>query len=261
MGRRAIRMLLAVALTALAVGAPLPAAAAPAPSGYPIELDPGYLISDAVFYDSTALSEREIQDFLDERMSLCAPVRGETCLRDYVQSTPGMPATDRCDRYRGGLSESASRILHRVAVACGINPQVLLVTLQKENSLITAGSPEAGAYRTAMGYGCPDSAACDAAYFGFFNQVYRAAAQFVRYGLDPESWRYHPGTVSIQFHPNPACGATDVTIRNQASANLYNYTPYQPNEAALLARHGDVCSSYGNRNFSKLFTDWFGSPT
>ena len=26
-----------------------------------------------------------------------------------------------------------------------------------------------------MGYGCPDTAACDAQYYGFFNQVYSAA--------------------------------------------------------------------------------------
>ena len=50
-------------------------------------------------------------------------------------------------------------------------------------------------------------------------------------------------------------------ISNQATASLYNYTPYQPNAASLAAGygHGRRCSSYGNRNFWIYFTDWFGS--
>ena len=51
-------------------------------------------------------------------------------------------------------------------------------------------------------------------------------------------------------------------IQNQATAGLYNYTPYQPNAAALAAGYGgDACSAYGNRNFWNDFTDWFGPTT
>ena len=48
---------------------------------------------------------------------------------------------------------------------------------------------------------------------------------------------------------------------NQATANVYYYTPYQPNSTALAAGYGtgDSCSAYGNRNFYNYFTDWFGS--
>jgi hypothetical protein len=50
-------------------------------------------------------------------------------------------------------------------------------------------------------------------------------------------------------------------IENSATAALYNYTPYQPNQAALnnLYGTGDGCSAYGNRNFWRIFNDWFGS--
>jgi hypothetical protein len=66
----------------------------------------------------------------------------------------------------------------------------------------------------------------------------------------------------IAYHPNAACGSSTVLIRNQATAGLYNYTPYQPNRAALDAGYGtgDACSAYGNRNFWLRFRDWFG-PT
>ena len=55
--------------------------------------------------------------------------------------------------------------------------------------------------------------------------------------------------------------ARPVFIQNQATANLYYYTPYQPNAAALRAGYGegDGCSAYGNRNFYQYFTDWFGA--
>ncbi len=60
---------------------------------------------------------------------------------------------------------------------------------------------------------------------------------------------------------NEGCGSSPVYIQNQATANLYYYTPYQPNAAAIRAGYGegDGCSSYGNRNFYQYFTDWFGS--
>ncbi|MGA1827654.1 MAG: hypothetical protein WAZ28_05330, partial [Microbacterium sp.] len=52
-----------------------------------------------------------------------------------------------------------------------------------------------------------------------------------------------------------------VYVQNQATANLYYYTPYQPNAAAIRAGYGegDGCSSYGNRNFFQYFSDWFGA--
>ena len=57
------------------------------------------------------------------------------------------------------------------------------------------------------------------------------------------------------------CGGSPVLIRNTATASLYNYTPYQPDAAALAAYPavGDRCSSYGNRNFFFLFQKYFGT--
>lgn len=51
-------------------------------------------------------------------------------------------------------------------------------------------------------------------------------------------------------------------IVNQATANLYNYTPYQPNEQTVAnpTGPGGSCSAFGNLNFSQLYTEWFGSP-
>ena len=37
----------------------------------------------------------------------------------------------------------------------------------------------------------------------------------------------------IQYNPDAACGGSWVYIENQATASLYNYTPYQPNQRGL----------------------------
>jgi hypothetical protein len=222
--------------------------------------NPGYIISDAIFFNGNSIGATEIQSFLKSKGGTCAS--GSTCLSNYKQGTNSIAATANCKRYTGSKSESAANIIAKVAVACGINPKVLLVMLQKEQGLVTATSPSDLKYKIAMGYACPDTAACDQRYYGFHNQVYSAASQFKQYTRLPDR-QYKIGNVAIQYNPNADCGSSVVNIQNQATANLYNYTPYQPNAAALanINGSGDGCSAYGNRNFWRYFSDWFGSPT
>jgi len=49
------------------------------------EFDPGYIVSDDSFYDSDAMTEDEIQAFLEKVP--CRPDAGVKCLADYTQST------------------------------------------------------------------------------------------------------------------------------------------------------------------------------
>jgi hypothetical protein len=75
-------------------------------------------------------------------------------------------------------------------------------------------------------------------------------------------WPYKKiGINSILYDVSASCGSSNVNITTQATAALYTYTPYQPNQAALnnLYGTGDGCSAYGNRNFWRIFNDWFGS--
>ncbi|MEU1972522.1 hypothetical protein ABZ477_12740 [Microbacterium sp. NPDC019599] len=224
----------------------------------------GNIVSDAVFFDRTTMSAAAIQTFLESKVPACQS--GYTCLKDWYDSSRTTTADAMCGAYSGGSRERASTIIYKVAQACGINPQVIIVTLQKEQGLVTHTWPSEWRFRIAMGQGCPDTAACDTRYYGFFNQVYGAAWQFKRYANPPGTsqfftW-YAPGnTWNILYNPNRDCGSSPVFVQNQATANLYYYTPYQPNAAALRAGYGegDGCSAYGNRNFYNYFTDWFGS--
>ncbi|PZR54353.1 hypothetical protein DNL40_05505 [Xylanimonas oleitrophica] len=260
-------MLAAGSLAAPVAAAPVvaaPVAAAADASGF----NAGNIISDAVFYDSGAMTAAQVQAFLNEQGRNCRPASGgPACLKDYRTTTSSRPAeTNLCSAYTG-RSESAAEIIARVGQACGINPQVLLVLLQKETSLVTKTAPTTSNYNRATGFGCPDTgpgntANCDTQYYGFFNQLYRAARQYKVYRANPTRYNYQAGRVNqIQYHPNTSCGRSGVYIENQATAGLYIYTPYQPNAAALRNMYGtgDSCSAYGNRNFWRLFTDWFGS--
>ena len=144
----------------------------------------------------------------------------------------------------------------------------MLITLQKESRLLDRTDPTESTYNAAWGWHCPDtgpggSANCDPAYAGFFNQGYGMAKQWSRYRVDPDKYTYQAGqTVDILWNvAESGCGGAPVTIANQATAALYNYTPYQPNAASLAAYpgEGDSCSSYGNRNFFYMFNKEFGS--
>lgn len=228
---------------------------------------PGNIISDATFTNSGTMTEAQIQTFFNSKVSRCLGGRDENneaivCLKDFRMDTVTRPGDQYCSGYSGAANESAARIIYRVAQACGINPQVLIVMLQKEQGLVTHTWPSAWRYRIALGQGCPDTAPCDPNYIGFFHQIYGAARQMQIYMEGKWFQWYAPGrTWNILWHPNSSCGSAPVRIANKATSALYYYTPYQPNSAALKAGYGsgNSCSSYGNRNFYNYFTDWFGS--
>jgi hypothetical protein len=254
-------MFLAGALVATLISVVSPAQTATAADA--VLFEPGNIISDAVFFDGQSMDAGAVQTFLSAQVPRCSV--GYTCLKDYHQDTPDRPAVaNGCAAYAGRAAETAADIITRVGVACGISQKAMIVLIEKEQGLITDTWPSDRQYRSATGYGCPDTAVCDTTYYGFFNQVYAAALQFKYYAANPTRWNHVPGRNNeVRYHPNAACGSGTVFIQNQATAGLYNYTPYQPNPAALgnLYGAGDGCSSYGNRNFWRMFSDWFGSPT
>jgi len=252
----AIALLVALPVTLPATVAPVEAAAAADAADW----NAGNIIDDAVFYDGAAMTSNEIQAFMERQVTSCRS--GYTCIKDYRQNTDDRPADKYCDGYQGRANESASTIIDKVARSCGISQKALLVLLQKEQGLITSTAPSDWNYQAATGQGCPDTAPCDSSTSGFFYQVYYGARQFEVYRLNPTWWGYQQGRWNnILYNPDGGCGTQRVYIENQATAGLYIYTPYVPNRAALnnLYGTGDGCSAYGNRNFWRTFTDWFGS--
>jgi len=226
--------------------------------------DAADIIDDDQFFDADALSEDQTAAFIARWNDGCVTgADGTPCLAQYSESTPTYQPDQYCPGgFDGAEGDTAASIITKTAQGCGISPKVLLVMMQKEQSLLTASGANLGAtrYRTAMGFGCPDNGACDPDYFGFTRQVYFAARQFRVYEVDAAAFTVRAGqTVDILYHPDSTCGSAPVTVANQATADLYNYTPYQPNEAALSGSSDD-CSAWGNLNFYAYWKAWFGDP-
>ncbi|MBI0071828.1 hemagglutinin [Bifidobacterium sp. W8115] len=221
--------------------------------------NPGKIITDHRFHDTLDMNADDVQAFLNNHEASC---NGSTCLRSLQMDVPDRPGDGLCDAYKGGKKQSAAQIIDGAARSCGISQKVLLTMLQKEQHLVATNHPPTQVQlRSAMGLSCPDDADCDTRYAGFFNQVYGAAHRFRYYQAHRDQYGYQTKALNdVRFSPDGSCGSGKVYIENDATALLYIYTPYQPNEAALQAGdgEGDRCSSYGNRNFVIIYNNWFG---
>jgi hypothetical protein len=234
----------------------------------------GRIIDDSVFTNKASIAADQIQAFFNAQVPNCdtngtQPAsefgRPDITHAQYAALVGWQAPPYICLKNYTEGGKSAAQIIYDVAQTYSINPQVLIVLLQKEQSLVTDSWPiNVPQYRSATGYGCPDTAACDSEYYGFGNQVTWAAKMFRAILNDSPTWYtpYELGNNYIQYNPNPSCGGSTVYIQNRATQALYNYTPYQPNESALNADWGTAtCGAYGNRNFYLYFTRWFGATT
>ncbi len=246
--------------------APLPIDLPPEPITPPLSFEgfnPANIISNEKFFDSDAYDLSQIEGFIAKWNKGCRTgIDGALCLGEFREDSPSFDADQYCpDGFVGEQSDSAASIIYKSARSCGINPQVLLTTLQKEQGLITASGHRLNEtrYTIAMGYACPDSSRCDPDYFGFSTQVYYAARQMRVYEQNPHMFMTAAERQDfIPYAPGRECGGSEVFVENLATSNLYNYTPYQPDDAALAGSPGP-CSSVGNLNFYAYFNAWFGT--
>ncbi len=200
--------------------------------------NPNNLIDDATFQARDAMSSADIQAFL---------ARKGSGLANYSEN--GRSAAQIIYDAAHGAGEASGTFAGRNIVS-RINPQVLLVTLQKEQGLITEANPSNAKLECAMGYGVNDSTGCVKAlnahpsWRGFTKQVEFAAWQL--------QWNYERSVLS-QFNDfkaggqqtfNDYNGAHSVTFNNQATAALYRYTPHVYN---------------GNYNFFTFMQQYFNS--
>jgi len=194
------------------------------------------LISDSEFTNKYSMTNVQIQNFLAAKGSGLANYTVPSSVEGVAQY---------------GAGRRASRYIYDAARAYGINPKVILVTLQKEESLITTTTPSSIRLKYAMGYAiysgssCLNPASPDYKYcFGFGNQIHFAAARM-------KSW-FNSGSGPSGCSVGQYCqittrswesGKTNVYLSNRATALLYRYTPYIYN---------------GNYNFYRLYHSWFG---
>ncbi len=233
-------------------------------SSYPY--NPSNLISDSLFTNSNTMNASSIQTFLVNENS---GLKNLSFVENCNPSTPTQPYNytyyPNC-----GQTVSAATIIYDASQAYKINPQVILATLEKEQSLVTTPNPTQSQLDCAMGYNSCNN------YSGFFVQVDNATWQFRLYieqmeglswwGFSPSSYMcsgqsslYSSGLIpgnNVTFYDpyyanDPVSnGAYTLTINNIATAALYCYTPY----VGPLNQTGYS----GSYNFVEYFESWFG---
>jgi hypothetical protein len=184
---------------------------------FAVEFDPNQIITDDDLNDFDSMDLVSIQEFLNNQSGI---------LKNY-QSFDAL-----------GVSRSAAEIIYNSALTNIINPKWILATLQKEQSLITDPNPTQRDLDWAMGYGVCDDCTTDDPYLqkfkGFGMQVERASAR-VRYYTD------NPSQFNFQVGKSMNVDGQNILPYNQATANLYNYTPHL----------------HGNYNFWNIWYRWF----
>lgn len=139
--------------------------------------NPGLLILDDAFGDTgTFGSAAGVQQFLESRGSVLADTSTDFLVRLREP-------TD--ENWKSGLDDprpdlprlrTAAELIYDAAQSNDINAQVLLVTLQKEQSLINGNFDSSDDLQRrldrALGYGCPDNSPCQASFLGFYNQLF-----------------------------------------------------------------------------------------
>jgi hypothetical protein len=108
------------------------------------------VMDDQVFDNTSRMSANQIDTFLNQFPSSCISTNNH-----FQAVDPTGYASNTGFTY--GANVSAGRVIYDAALAYSLNPQVILATLQKEQSLVTGGGGcSTLQYTGAMGYGCPD---------------------------------------------------------------------------------------------------------
>jgi hypothetical protein len=209
-----------------------------------VVFNPNRIISDAEMLDSDSMSLAEITAFLNSKGGYISKNKFPNYAGEMKTAAEIIyEAANNYNCEEASLDPETPRSTQmQYCEATTINPKMLLVLLQKEQSLIEETSPRQSQLDWATGYGCPDGGGCNDRWKGFGKQVNSAGLQFYDYMENPNHYGFRPGnTYNITNTGRPD---STVTIENRATAALYNYTPHVYN---------------GNFNFFKLWMRYFTS--
>jgi len=184
------------------------------------EFNPNHIISDAQMLNSKTMTVDNIQDFLESHDSYLANYKD----KDFYNKI-----------------EKASTIIYNASQDYGINPQTLLVMLQKEQSLIENENPSQYNLDWATGWHRPDGSDPDDPDLqkrkGFGLQV-DGTAGLLEWYFDQHDL---PGYFLKKAGTTYIIDDREVTPSNKATAALYNYTPH----------------IHGNHNFNTIWNRYF----
>lgn len=250
--------------------------------------DPNILITDERFVDTGTLGGVEgIQRFLENKASVLANTSADFLLRLREPGDTSLKAKLPDPRPNLGRLRTAAELIADAATASGLNGQVILVTLQKEQSLITGQFPEERglqkALDRALGFGCPDEGGCSEIFLGFYHQLFgNFDAQGNRYIGMPwsliRSFNYEVGGARVGRGPMiDASGnafGNGNRIRTSRKGDIITLENTQPSSYGAPPTQTVTLSNFataalyrytphiynGNYNFVRFFTSWFKYP-
>lgn len=247
------------------------------------------VVDDGIFNNVGSMNAAQIDAFLNARNSCISPNSGFSA-PDPTGYSPG-------GGYTYGGNVTAGTVIAHSAQAYELNPQVLIATLQKEQSLITSTSCSTNTIAKALGYACPDSGGSynysglnlytrngttftsvngicvnSAAKAGFSQQVIRAT-WLLKFGqqrsLGNTDWAIIKGNWNNSDDPQSCYSGpmTQGTFRTCPSGPTTYYdglrtidsTSVHMDTGATAAMYWYTPHLHGNQNFVSIFESWFGS--
>lgn len=158
------------------------------------------IISYETFRASSSMTSADIQAFLDAQSGPMKSLR----IADHA-----------------GVRKAAAQIIWDAATNWGVNPKVVLSTLQKEQSLISQ-SNSANATRLQRAMGCGIYPGSTNTYPGFGNQVWNGTRKLSTYEV---TYNWKPGKSIVV---TSAGKKKTIVPANASTFALYTYTPYYP---------------------------------
>lgn len=251
------------------------------------------IIDDALFSNSATMTASQIDTWLNTNFG------STSCIStSHGFSAPDPTGYSPSTGFAFGGNVSAGTVIYDAAQAYNINPQVILATLQKEQSLVSGGSGcSTLAYTAAAGYGCPDggttysysgvnlytingvtttsvSGTCvnSSLKAGFSQQVIRAA-WLLKFGQERSegnmSWAVVKGNWNNSDDPQSCYNGpmTQGTYQICPSGTTTYYDGYTTidgtsvhmDDGATAALYWYTPHFSGNQSFYSIFTGWFGS--
>ena len=183
--------------------------------------DPNNIITDNDLHNSNALSRTAIQKFLESKNSVLATVTS------VVEGVPKL----------------VSEMVYEIGKQYGISQKFLLAKLQQEQGLIEKTKASQKKLDWATGYSCFNRR-CNEKYRGIYKQLDAAADTqriYTEKGKSSGYFGYEVGKESTTKDKKK------VKPVNQATTNLYIYTPYQ----------GSLSGIGGNFFFWRVWSQYF----
>jgi hypothetical protein len=235
------------------------------------------VMDDIVFDNANSMNIGQINAFLNQFPSSCISPNNGFSSPDPTGYSPG-------GGFTYGNNVSGGQVVYDAAQAYGLNPQVLLATLQKESSVVSGDASYHCTYiNTAMGYGCPDSGSCPtnpATMSGFSKQVIHAAwlLKFgeqrskgnigwnVQLNNSPQGGDHWDNSDDPQTcYGGPMTQGTRQACPSGGSSFYDGYTTIDGTRThmdtgATAAFYWYTPHFSGNQHLDSIFLSWFGNP-